>query len=248
MFTTRRDGTPRLNIPPSAVWRSTLVTVLFAGTGLASRAWMQWPDVPSLARANPTSTALFEREVGLGAWERVSRPWVRLADVSPHLMRAVLVAEDIDFYSHGGFAWAELRLAAGETMRGEAPLRGASTITQQLAKNLWLSPRRSVWRKVKEAALTVELEYSLSKRRILELYLNVVTFGPGVFGAEAAARRYFDKPALFLTEHEGAMLAAGLSRPSIWNPESESETYSGRVDLIERRMTIAEFLWRHVLQ
>ena len=237
-----------MNIRSSAVWRSALVTVLFVGTGLASRAWMRWPDVPSLALVNPSSTALLEREIGLGAPERVSRPWLRLADVSPHLVRAVLVAEDIGFYSHSGFAWAELRLVAGETMRGEAPLRGASTITQQLAKNLWLSPQRSVWRKVKEAALTVELEHSLSKRRILELYLNVVTFGPGVFGVEAAARRYFDKPALFLTEHEGAMLAAGLSRPSIWNPESESEAYSGRVDLIERRMEIAEFLWRHVLQ
>jgi len=160
-------------------------------------------------------------------------------------MRAVLVAEDIEFFSHHGFSWSEIRSAFAEASAGERA-RGASTITQQLAKNLWLSPDRSLWRKVREAALTVDLERFLTKRRILELYLNVVPFGPGVIGAEAAARVYFAKPPLFLTEQEAAMLAAGLSRPSLWNPTSTSDAYRARVELILRRMANAEFLWRHI--
>jgi membrane peptidoglycan carboxypeptidase len=109
-----------------------------------------------------------------------------------------------------------------------------------------LSPDRSLWRKLEEAALTVDLERSLTKRRILELYLNVVPFGPGVIGAEAAARVYFGKAPLFLTEREAAMLAAGLSRPSLWNPATTSDAYRARVELILRRMANAEFLWRHI--
>ena len=123
------------------------------------------------------------------------------ARISPELKLAVLVAEDIDFFSHHGFAVAEMKKAVQEAWEeGEMP-RGASTLTQQLAKNLWLSPSRNPLRKLKEALLTRSLEKHLAKRRILELYLNVVEFAPGVYGAEAAAQRFFGKP------------AAGLSAP-----------------------------------
>ena len=203
-----------------------------------------------LAEKNPETTAFIEqylersskngRSAGL-RWQ-----WVSYEGISPHLKRAVLVAEDISFFSHKGFEFAEIKLAVQQRLRGERGLRGASTITQQLAKNLWLSPSRNPFRKVKEALLTRQLESDLSKRRILELYLNVVEFGPGVYGAEAAARHYFGKAASDLTETEAAQLAAGLPRPSRWNPASESGYYRRYASKIEERMNKDEFLWRRI--
>lgn len=218
--------------------------LLLAAVVAGTRQWSRLPDVSELAVGVPEQVASIERERaarGAGvAWR-----WIPLHEISPHLVRAVLVAEDINFFSHRGFSWSELRTAWREARAG-ARLRGASTITQQLAKIVYLSPERTVWRKLREAVLTVELERQLGKGRILELYLNLIDFGPGVFGAEAAARRYFQKPALFLTEDESARLAAGLSRPSQWNPAVTSPEYDDRVALILRRMTSAEFLWRHL--
>jgi monofunctional biosynthetic peptidoglycan transglycosylase len=218
---------------------------LLAAVLLGTRWWRGWPDVSRLAGGVPDSVAAIDREVRARGGTGVSWTWIPFHDVSPHLMRAVLVAEDIDFFSHRGFAWSELREALREARAG-GRARGASTITQQLAKNLWLSSERSVSRKLREAALAIDLERRLTKRRILELYLNIVQFGPGTFGAEAAARRYFDKPALFLTEAESAQLAAGLSRPSQWHPGSTTPGYAERVALIQRRMATAEFLWLHL--
>jgi monofunctional glycosyltransferase len=227
------QATPRRR--PLQWWLRGIAGVsLFAAVAFGARAWMAWPDVRLLATENPTRTP------PSSPWT-----WVGLREISPHLMRAVLVAEDIEFFSHHGFSWSEIRSAFTDATAG-GRARGASTITQQLAKNLWLSPHRSVWRKLREAGLTIDLERSLSKRRILELYLNVVPFGPDVLGAEAAARKYFAKPALFLTEREAAMLAASLSRPSLWNPATASDAYRARVELILRRMASAEFLWRHI--
>jgi monofunctional biosynthetic peptidoglycan transglycosylase len=213
---------------------------------LGTRVWMQWPDVRAVARGRPARIAVIDRaEAATGTPE--ARRWADLRDISPQLALAVLVAEDIEFYQHRGFSWAEIRSALADARAGRR-MRGASTITQQLAKNLWLSPERSALRKLAEAALATDLERFAGKRRILELYLNVVQFGPGAFGAEAAALRYFGKPALFLTEDESAMLAAGLTQPSRWNPSSVQPEYRSRVELIRRRMTNAEFLWRHLLQ
>lgn len=209
-------------------------------------AWMEWPDVRTVARERPTTIAVIaQAEAASGIDIRLD--WADLRDVSPHLALAVLVAEDIEFFQHRGFSWAEMRFAVQDARAG-GRVRGASTITQQLAKNLWLSPERTAGRKVREAVLASDLERFVGKRRILELYLNVVPFGPGVFGAEAAAQRYFGKPALFLREDESAMLAAGLTRPSRWNPAATSPEYRERVELIRRRMANAEFLWRHLLQ
>src|SRR6266571_1295103 len=118
--------------------------------------------------------------------------------------------------------------------------RGASTITQQLAKNLWLTPSRSPLRKAREGVLTWQLERALSKRRILELYLNVVEFGPGVYGAEAAGRRYFGKPAAELDEDEAAQLAAALPKPRAWHPGVKTPSYRRYVENIRRRMDRAE--------
>ena len=128
------------------------------------------------------------------------------------------MAEDINFFTHHGFDLGEIGKVVDAAMADGELQRGASTLTQQLAKNLWLSPSRNPLRKVKEAILTWQLERTLPKRRILELYLNVAEFGPGIFGAEAAARRYFGKPAAALDAAESAQLAASLPNPRRWHP------------------------------
>jgi monofunctional biosynthetic peptidoglycan transglycosylase len=204
--------------------------------------------VGALARAQPRTTAFIEhhraRERAAGRAGRVAWTWVPYARISPDLKRAVLVAEDINFFSHAGFELREIREALGQAVEEFELPRGASTITQQLAKNLWLSPSRNPLRKLKEGMLTRQLERRLGKRRILELYLNVVEFGPGVYGAEAASRRYFGKAALDLTVDEAAQLAASLPSPSTWHPGVAHRGYRRHVDTIRRRMARAEFLDR----
>jgi monofunctional biosynthetic peptidoglycan transglycosylase len=208
------------------------------------------PRVSRLARERPASTAFIERyqeeQVRAGKAGRVEWRWVPRESISPHLQRAVIVSEDIGFFSHHGFELAEVRQALRDAVRAGSAPRGASTITQQLAKNLWLSPSRNPWRKVKEAILTKQLEAALSKRRILELYLNVAEFAPGVYGAEAGSRHYFGKPAAALDAREAALLAAVLPRPRRWRPGSTSAPYLRQVARIEARMARAGFLWDRI--
>jgi monofunctional biosynthetic peptidoglycan transglycosylase len=222
---------------------------------LASVIWIAvevwtWPRVERLATRRPTTTAFIERyraqQRAAGRSDRVAWVWTPYSAVSPALKRAVLVAEDIGFFSHRGFALGEIQHALEDAVRdGELP-RGASTITQQLAKNLWLSPSRSPLRKAREALLTWQLERKLTKRRIFELYLNVVELGPGVYGVGAASRHYFDKPAADLDEREAAQLAAALPYPAAWHPGAGSAAYRRYVAAIERRMARAVFLWKQI--
>ena len=203
-----------------------------------------WPDVRALASRPPATTAFIERykkrEREAGRTPRVEWRWVPASAVSIHLKRAVVVAEDIEFFRHSGFSPTAIRGAMTEALEGRRMPRGASTITQQLAKNLWLSPSRSPLRKAREALLTWQLERALSKRRILECYVNVVEFGPGVYGAEAASRRYFGKTAAALSEDEAALLAASLPRPREWHPGVARNAYRRYADNIRRRMDRAE--------
>jgi monofunctional biosynthetic peptidoglycan transglycosylase len=231
-------------------WRTLLGVValgLLAWVGW--EAW-RWPDVGALARRNPSSTAFIDRyraeERAAGRRPQLAWTWVPYGAISSNLKRAVLVAEDIRFFSHHGFEVAELRSAVERAIETGAAPRGASTITQQLAKNLWLSPSRDPVRKLKEAVLTWQLERTLPKRRILELYLNVAEFGPGIYGAEAASRRYFGKPASALGEDEAAQLAAALPMPSRWHPGAPGTGYRRYVASIKRRMARAAFLTRHI--
>lgn len=176
----------------------------------------------TLARANPSTTAFIESRKAEAAGKR--RPltlrwtWVPLARMSPHLPKAVLVAEDAAFYRHEGFDWDGLREALSRNWDKGELRRGGSTITQQLAKNLYLSPDKNLLRKGHEAILARELERALSKKRILELYLNVAEWGHGVFGAEAAARHHFGKSAADLSPAEAALLAAMLPSPRLYDP------------------------------
>ena len=234
---------PRRGLPPGCVLA--LLLPFAAAAILTAYEAATWPRVGELARENPRTTSFMERHRARSGRDPAWR-WVSYGAISTSLKRAVIVAEDINFFSHDGFDAAELRKAIEEAWEEREAPRGASTLTQQLAKNLWLSPSRNPLRKAKEALLTRELERRLGKRRILELYLNVAEFGPGVYGAEAAARHYFGKSARDLGEREAAQLAAGLSRPSIWHPGSGSRAYARQVARIEARMEKAGFLWNLV--
>jgi monofunctional biosynthetic peptidoglycan transglycosylase len=224
--------------------RLVAVVAVAAGALLAHQIWT-WPDVAALARQQPATTAFMERyrdeQRARGRSGRIEWRWVPYAAIAPSLKRAVLVAEDANFFSHRGFDFAEIEKAMREALEEGEPPRGASTISQQLAKNLWLSPSRNPYRKLKEAALTWQLERRLSKRRILELYLNTAEFGPGIFGAEAASRRYFGKAAAELGDAEAAQLAASLPNPTAWHPGAASRAYQRRVVSIRRRMDRADF-------
>lgn len=199
----------------------TLLSGLFVGfVGLG---WLiTLPDVGPLARTNPSSTALMDaREAQAKAQGRaIGRrwTWVPLSDISSDLRHAVVAAEDASFFIHEGFDWEGIRDAALYNLEAGEMKRGGSTITQQLAKNLYLSSERSLLRKAREALITRSLEQQLTKKRILELYLNVAEWGKGVYGAEAAARHHFGKPSRELTADEAAWLAAILPSPRRYDP------------------------------
>jgi monofunctional biosynthetic peptidoglycan transglycosylase len=207
-----------------------------------------WPDVRALATRPPATTAFIERykerERAAGRTPRVAIRWTPYAAIAPDVKRAVLVAEDINFFSHHGFDSGEIRKALGQAVEDREFPRGASTISQQLAKNLWLSPSRDPLRKAREAILTWQLERTLGKRRLLELYLNVVEFGPGIWGVESASRRYFGKAAADLDDDEAAWLAASLPSPATWHPGATSAAYRRHADRVRRRMDKAQFLRR----
>jgi monofunctional biosynthetic peptidoglycan transglycosylase len=169
----------------------------------------------------PTTAVQMQRRVQ--AWMH-DKPYqkhyqfVPLNQISPNLQHAVIAAEDARFYHHDGFDWHEIEIAAQEDMEGENT-RGASTLTQQLVKNLFFGTNRSILRKGAEATLVPVAEFVLGKRRILELYLNVVEWGPGIYGAEWASRSYYGRPARNIDRQEAARLAAVLPGPLKRRPE-----------------------------
>mgnify|MGYP001544639086 CR=1 FL=1 len=215
-------------------WFFRLLTVGAAASAvLAAWTWFTWPDVAALASKDPGSSAFID--VARAERDDVEWRWMPSSEISLELKKAVIAAEDLSFFSHSGFDTHELKIAARDAVRGKR-VRGASTITQQLAKNLWLSPSRSPFRKIREAILTRQLETHLSKGRILELYLNLVQFGPAVYGAEAAARHYFGRSAADLDAEQAAALAASLPRPAPWHPGVETRGYALAVDRIRDRV------------
>ena len=165
--------------------------------------------------------------------------WVSWERISPQLKRAMIAAEDAKFAEHSGFDWDGIRAALEKNERRGRVVAGGSTITQQLAKNLFLSPAKSYVRKAEEAVVTVLLEGMLPKRRILELYLNVIEWGNGVFGAEAAAQRYFGIPAARLSAEQAARLAAMAPAPRLFERNPDSVYLAGRIATILARMPAA---------
>ena len=165
--------------------------------------------------------------------------WVPYARISTHLKRAVIAAEDAKFLEHEGFDWEGIAKAREKNQRKGRVVAGGSTITQQLAKNLFLSPSKSYARKAQEAIIALMLEAFLPKQRILELYLNVIEWGNGVFGAEAAAKRYFGTSAAQLSAEQAARLAAMIPSPRRFERNPGSEYLDGRVATILARMPSA---------
>jgi monofunctional biosynthetic peptidoglycan transglycosylase len=240
---------PPYDVPRRSRIRPALLVIL--GLLVLWLLWeaVTWPDVAELKDHHPTTSAFIEDYQGWGLFgekKEVQHKWVPYSRISSNLKRAVLVSEDIRFFSHDGFDDTEIKAALEEAWEEKELPRGASTITQQLAKNLWLSASYNPLRKVKEALLTRQLEKHLPKRRILELYLNFVEFGPGIYGAEAAARHYYGKSARSLTQRQAAELAASLPRPKSWHPGVKSKGYQRKVRAIERRMAKAGWLRREV--
>jgi monofunctional biosynthetic peptidoglycan transglycosylase len=203
-------------------------------------AYLTLPDVRLLATSNPTTTAFIELradealEKGLKP-RRVQR-WVSYSHVSPELKRAVLVAEDDAFFQHEGVDLAQLQESLEIDWAKGKFTRGASTITQQLAKNLYLSPSKNPLRKLRELIIARRLEAELKKARILEIYLNVIEWGDGIYGVDGAARSYFQKSAAELGPAESALLAAAIVNPRLLSPAHPSARLLRRQQLILRRM------------
>jgi monofunctional biosynthetic peptidoglycan transglycosylase len=180
------------------------------------------PDVAELKKTNPIPSSFMEyrmaqwKEEGLD--KNITQKWVKLKQISPYVIKAVLISEDDKFWNHDGFDTKGLEDAFERNLKEGKFSAGGSTISQQLSKNLYLDPSKNPIRKIKEAILTYRIENTLSKKRIIEIYLNVAEWGDGIFGIEAAARHYFHKSAKNLTAMEAAKLASVLPNPIIYNP------------------------------
>jgi monofunctional biosynthetic peptidoglycan transglycosylase len=228
-----------------AALRRVLVWVLGALLALAVL-WTAWTSARILwYRFEPP------RETAFMAWRldearakgrplEIRYAWVAYARIAVPLKRAMIAAEDAKFVDHEGFDWDGIQLALEKNQKRGRVVAGGSTITQQLAKNLFLSPTKSYWRKGEEAVITVLLEILLPKTRILELYLNVIEWGNGVFGAEAASRHYFGVPAAQLSSAQAARLAAMAPNPRFYERNPGAPGLMRKIDIILGRMPAAE--------
>jgi monofunctional biosynthetic peptidoglycan transglycosylase len=204
--------------------------------------WVTLPDVRPLRTENPSTTAFIELRArdaeARGVRPRRIQHWVGYSRISPDLKRAVLVAEDGAFWQHEGVDFEQLQESFETDWARGRFARGGSTITQQLAKNLYLSPSKNPLRKLREFLIARRLEAELKKARIFELYLNVIEWGDGIYGAEAAAQTYFQTPAATLGPNEAALLAAAIINPRRYNPARPPARLLRRQQLILRRMGV----------
>jgi len=241
------------------VFRALFLVVLGIVVGTVAYEGIMFVRVFLLRTGNPSSTSLINSRIreaeAKGQQPRREQAWVPLEKISPNLQRAVLAGEDTNFLTHRGFdyeaiqkAWEQAQRANAREAKAEGEdddwlpslpefKRGGSTISQQLAKNLYLSSQRSLLRKGQEAALTIMIERTMSKRRILELYLNVIEWGDGIYGAEAASLHYFRKPASALNANEAAYLSAMIPNPrTVFNPLVNPRRVARRQRIIMRGM------------
>jgi monofunctional biosynthetic peptidoglycan transglycosylase len=220
-----------------ARWSLGVIAVLF---GCLAYAYLTLPDVRPLAATNPSSTAfmvLREQEAhAKGVPAKREQRWVPYSRISPSLKRAVLVAEDDAFWNHDGVDYNELQKSIELNWARGQLLRGASTITQQLAKNLYLSPSRNPLRKLCELIIARRLEAALEKRRIFEIYLNVIEWGDGIYGIEAASHAYFGVSASALDSRQAALLAGAIVNPRLLNPAHPTARLLARQQMILSRM------------
>jgi monofunctional glycosyltransferase len=241
------------------LFRILFLVILGLLVGVIGYEAIMFVRVMFLRSGNPSSTSLIDTRIreaeAKGQQPRREQVWVPLEKISPNLQRAVLAGEDTNFLTHRGFDYEAIQKAYEHAQReavreakaeGENDdwlptlpefKRGGSTISQQLAKNLYLSSQRSLLRKGQEAALTIMIERTLTKRRILEIYLNVIEWGDGIYGAEAASQRYFRKPASSLTASEAAFLSAMIPNPrTVFNPQVNPRRVARRQRIILRGM------------
>ena len=222
-----------------AGWLALALAAIFLAVQLSFlvRVWW-WRD------HNPQSTAFMEASLErLRAKKpdaKLSQAWVPYARISPHLKRAVVVAEDARFAEHEGFDWEAIEKAMEKNRKKGKVVAGGSTISQQLAKNLFLSADRTPWRKGQEALITVMIEQVMDKQRILEIYLNVIEWGDGVFGAEAAARHYYATGAAGLGPDAAARLAAMVPNPRFYDRNRNTAWLARKTQIILARMPAAE--------
>lgn len=220
--------------------RKLLLLIAVAVVVVVAWEWATFPNIEELSKNPPKTTAFMERRReelrAQGKSDRLEYRWTPYANISPYLRRAVLVAEDNDFYEHQGVDVKAMREALERDWKRKKITHGGSTITQQLAKNLYLSPSRNPLRKVKEYFIARSLESHLSKKRILELYLNVVEMGERVYGAEAASKYYFHKSAASLSPTEAALLAGCLPNPRLMVPGAPNKRLRWRQKMILGRM------------
>ncbi len=218
--------------------------ILIAGTGL----WFYFtlPDVEDLAKNNPATTALIEQRTAeaasAGKKLRIRIKWVAFNRIPDLLKKSVRISEDANFYFHDGIDFEELQESIKRNWEEGKIVRGASTITQQLAKNLYLSTDRSFLRKFREYFIARRLEEALSKNRIFNIYLNVIEFGPGIFGVEAAAQYYFGKTVSDLTLSEQIRLTAVIPRPLTASPVSNSKWLRWRCCWISRKLLLYNYI------
>lgn len=193
---------------------------------------------------NPHSSAFMQDRLEIIQMKRpdaeLKHKWVNYEKISINLKRAVIASEDAKFLEHEGFDWDGIQKAYEKNLKKGKIVAGGSTISQQLAKNLFLSTKRTPWRKAQEAVITLMLEKMLSKRRILEIYLNVIEWGNGVFGAEAAARHYYKTSALKLSSGQAARLAAMIPNPRFYDKHQYTRYLNRRTATIQARMYMVQ--------
>jgi monofunctional biosynthetic peptidoglycan transglycosylase len=198
--------------------------------------WWQWYNPSSSAFMEDRLERLHEKNPRA----KLRHQWVPYDKISLNLKRALVAAEDANFMEHEGFDWDAIQKAYAKNQKKGKVVAGGSTISQQLAKNLFLSGRRSPWRKLQEAAITIMLEAVLDKRRIFEIYLNIIEWGNGVFGCEAAARYYFGKSAAALDAWEAARLASMVPNPRYYDRNRNTPFLDKKTNLVLERMPSAE--------
>jgi monofunctional biosynthetic peptidoglycan transglycosylase len=237
------------DIPPSRLTRvrrwiiaHKLLTAvcLVSALLLGELATIPWFGVAKLARENPGPTALMRQREDEARSDgkplRIVQSWIPLSKMPKQLIDAVVVAEDGTFYAHGGVDWFEVKESMQKNWDEKRAARGASTITQQLAKNLYLSTSKDPVRKAKVLLITLLLEHDLTKQRILEIYLNVIEWGRGIFGVDAAARTFFGKSASALTLEESLRLAAVIPSPLKHRPNEDTRYVMRRKEIVRNRM------------
>lgn len=221
-----------------------LILIPALGFAYLAYVYLTLPDVRPLEKTNPKTTAFMElrkeeaREEGRKF--SIRHQWVPYNRISPMLRRAVIVTEDAAFFDHDGIDLEEIKASLERNWEEGQFLRGGSTITQQLAKNLYLSPSRNPIRKVKELFIARRLEAALTKQRIFEIYLNMIEWGDGIFGCEAASRAYFGKPCASLGMSEAALMAAAIINPREHSPAKPTRRLLRRQQIIMRRMGFKE--------